>query len=350
LNIFFWTTWPGMGWVGLGALIAAAGFLFYWHPPSTWATVFARSTAQSQAERNWSFSGDVSTSRLVAEFTPYDDKDNGISDSTESTPKALAEDVAGTNEIPVIFLDGDRGGESTGTMEMSQSSGPVKQSTIAESVVLEAPSSVLMPPPPLPRRRVAQQEPLSQSSSRSNGGQLLVPPRVKSNTQLRPPPSAASTLRIPSNGGLTSSTLVPTRIGENSVASSRRVILEPGHSPLNWAALVANPNTDLRGAGLPPDLIKVAPSILKVHNGRKGRDAWTSYQGKVYNISSYLPFHPGGKGELLRGAGKDAGKLFMETHPWVNWDAILGACLVGILVSENDGLETESNNHLDTMD
>ena len=86
--------------------------------------------------------------------------------------------------------------------------------------------------------------------------------------------------------------------------------------------------------------------MLKAQNGRKGMDAWTSYQGKVYNITPYLPFHPGGRGELLRGAGKDSGKLFFEIHPWVNWDAILGECLVGILVSEND----ESDNKLDAMD
>jgi cytochrome b involved in lipid metabolism len=88
--------------------------------------------------------------------------------------------------------------------------------------------------------------------------------------------------------------------------------------------------------------------MLKAQNGRKGCDAWTSYQGKVYNITPYLPFHPGGKGELLRGAGKDSGKLFMEIHPWVNWDAILGECLVGILVSENEATVNEGS--LDAMD
>lgn len=87
--------------------------------------------------------------------------------------------------------------------------------------------------------------------------------------------------------------------------------------------------------------------MLKVQNGRKGRDAWTSYQGKVYNISPYVPYHPGGKGELLRGAGKDSAQLFAEIHPWVNWDGILGECLVGILVSENDVLVEDG---LDAMD
>lgn len=87
--------------------------------------------------------------------------------------------------------------------------------------------------------------------------------------------------------------------------------------------------------------------MLKAHTGRKGSDAWTVYQGKVYNITPYAPFHPGGRGELLRGAGKDSAKLFTEVHPWVNWDAILGECCVGILVGENEGA---ADNGLDDMD
>ena len=98
---------------------------------------------------------------------------------------------------------------------------------------------------------------------------------------------------------------------------------------------------------MPPGYLRVTPSMLKVQNGRKNRDAWTSYQGKVYNIQPYVPYHPGGKGELLRGAGKDSAKLFQEIHPWVNWDGILSECLVGILVSENDAQAEEA---LDAMD
>jgi len=34
--------------------------------------------------------------------------------------------------------------------------------------------------------------------------------------------------------------------------------------------------------------------------------------GKVYNITPYLKFHPGGKEDLMRGAGKDCTLLFDE--------------------------------------
>lgn len=130
---------------------------------------------------------------------------------------------------------------------------------------------------------------------------------------------------------------------------SRKVVLEPGHSPLDWAALTTDPNARLRGKDVPDNLIRVTPEQLKRQNGRKGKDAWTSYNGKVYNVSPYVPFHPGGAGELLRGAGKDSVKLFMEVHPWVNWDGMLSECLVGILVANEDEA-SGGNNNLDDMD
>lgn len=71
-------------------------------------------------------------------------------------------------------------------------------------------------------------------------------------------------------------------------------------------------------------------------SGRKGTDAWTVLGGKVYNISSYADFHPGGVPELMRCAGKDGGRLFGEVHPWVNWEGMLGACLVGVAVGEGE--------------
>lgn len=67
-----------------------------------------------------------------------------------------------------------------------------------------------------------------------------------------------------------------------------------------------------------------------------------------------MKFHPGGVDQLMRGAGKDKDgeKLFNEIHPWVSWENMLGECLIGILVSEDDaqlnGGETESK--MDEMD
>jgi cytochrome b involved in lipid metabolism len=55
-------------------------------------------------------------------------------------------------------------------------------------------------------------------------------------------------------------------------------------------------------------LMRIPPSTLKKHI--KPDDAWTSINGKVYNITPYLKYHPGGEKELMRVAGRDGTKLF----------------------------------------
>ncbi len=93
--------------------------------------------------------------------------------------------------------------------------------------------------------------------------------------------------------------------------------------------------------------IRVPPSLLKQYTGRKGKDAWTVLGGKVYNITPYAPYHPGGEPELMKAAGRDGTKLFGEVHPWVNWEGMLEPCLVGIAVEEG---EKTSEGKLDEMD
>jgi cytochrome b involved in lipid metabolism len=178
---------------------------------------------------------------------------------------------------------------------------------------------------------------------------MLAPPR-SGGSALRPSPSAAASLRVPATKVLSNTSMAPTSSTLPQTGKpSRKVILQPGHSPLDWAILTKNPNSKLRGNDLPSQLIRVTPSQLKYHNGRNGKDAWSVYEGKVYNISPYLPFHPGGEGELMRGAGKDAGRLFMEVHPWVNWHNMLAECMVGILVGEGEEKDEKSGG-LDEMD
>jgi cytochrome b involved in lipid metabolism len=95
-------------------------------------------------------------------------------------------------------------------------------------------------------------------------------------------------------------------------------------------------------------LARIPPSVLRLHNKRD--DAWSAINGKVYNITPYLAFHPGGEKELMRVAGRDGSKLFgvcnmpvrhfgaylhtALTHAWVNVEFMLDACLVGFLVPE----------------
>lgn len=123
--------------------------------------------------------------------------------------------------------------------------------------------------------------------------------------------------------------------------------MDPGHSPLDWAR-ISGPNADLRGVDPSTPYLRVTPSMLKKQTGRKGKDAWMALNGKVYNITPYAEFHPGGIPELMRGAARDGTKLFGEIHPWVNYETMLSACLVGLLVEEPSEASQESE--MDQMD
>lgn len=42
---------------------------------------------------------------------------------------------------------------------------------------------------------------------------------------------------------------------------------------------------------------------LSQHKSRAS--AWSAFNGRVYNITPYIGFHPGGAAQLMRVAGKD---------------------------------------------
>ncbi|RQM30707.1 hypothetical protein B5M09_006925 [Aphanomyces astaci] len=52
-------------------------------------------------------------------------------------------------------------------------------------------------------------------------------------------------------------------------------------------------------------------------------DCWTILDGKVYNLTPYLRYHPGGVGKLMLSAGGDCTTLFNESHAWVNGHGML---------------------------
>ncbi|KAJ0413817.1 hypothetical protein BJY00DRAFT_296265 [Aspergillus carlsbadensis] len=374
-----------MGWVGVAVVVATTCFLLYRHPPASWFSEpppadRARTEPPLEEKAIPKASKDAERLTNLTQESRSLEAENKPIDDAQTTPKASATTPANL-EVPSFQLNDDNtngsaprkvqqdttriAAEPFKILPAAAAPSPPSIPTMAEpkpSSTMQAPpakEASLMPPPPPPSRLRApvpqrQQQAQQQSTLAPPAGrfppQLGGRPSSNSSSMLSPPPSAAASLRVPpgSRPTSTSSSLAPTQVTlKPPKKGSVRPVLEPGFSPLDWAALTSNPNNKLRGENLPSTYIKVTPSMLKAQNGRRGTDAWTSYQGKVYNITPYLPYHPGGKGELLRGAGKDSGKLFLEIHPWVNWDAILGACLVGILVSENEALEP---NKLDEMD
>ncbi|XP_053658340.1 cytochrome b5 reductase 4 [Anopheles marshallii] len=105
-----------------------------------------------------------------------------------------------------------------------------------------------------------------------------------------------------------------------------KTALKPGHSLMDWIRL-GNSGTDLSGTG--GRVVPVTHAELAKHD--RSEDAWMAIRGKVYNVTRYMNFHPGGSDELMRGAGKDATRLFEEVHAWVNYESLLAKCYIGPL-------------------
>jgi len=58
---------------------------------------------------------------------------------------------------------------------------------------------------------------------------------------------------------------------------------------------------------------------------------WYILNSRVYDLKSFLDFHPGGRHILYKLAGSDITKLFYSYHGWVNYEYLLSKCLVGFI-------------------
>lgn len=116
------------------------------------------------------------------------------------------------------------------------------------------------------------------------------------------------------------------RASSSSATSTknRKASLKPGRSIMDWIKLTAT-HPDLAGTG--GKLKDVTPDELAKHNTQS--DCWICIKGRVYNVTPYLEFHPGGVDQMMRGAGTDATELFNSVHRWVNVESMLKKCLVG---------------------
>ncbi|KAK9807952.1 hypothetical protein WJX73_006714 [Symbiochloris irregularis] len=108
-------------------------------------------------------------------------------------------------------------------------------------------------------------------------------------------------------------------------ANRQKVPLEAGCSQMDWLRRVGKRSKETGVSGRQD----IPMSEVKQHCTKE--DAWTVLRGKVYNITPYLKFHPGGKEMLMKGAGKDCTSLFQKYHAWVNADMLLKADYIGTL-------------------
>ncbi|XP_030381739.1 cytochrome b5 reductase 4 [Scaptodrosophila lebanonensis] len=135
--------------------------------------------------------------------------------------------------------------------------------------------------------------------------------------------TSADNLQIPRTTSISPSNGSATGNPRNKCA------LKPGYSLMSWIRLCKS-GTDLSGTA--GKILPVTNEELARHNNVN--DAWLAIRGKVFNVTRYMEFHPGGVNELLRGTGKDATKLFDEVHAWVNYPQLLEKCYVGPLKND----------------
>jgi cytochrome b involved in lipid metabolism len=78
----------------------------------------------------------------------------------------------------------------------------------------------------------------------------------------------------------------------------------------------------------------VTSEELRSH--RSPSDAWVSIRGQVYDVTSYLQFHPGGAKILLASCGRDATAVFDKHHRWIDASYLLRSKKVGRLQASKE--------------
>nr|KJB49191.1 hypothetical protein B456_008G105500 [Gossypium raimondii] len=119
-------------------------------------------------------------------------------------------------------------------------------------------------------------------------------------------------------------------------APRTKVPFEKGYSQMDWLKLTQT-HPDL--AGLKGQSNRRLVSMSEVKQNQKEGSMWTVLKGRVYNISPYMKFHPGGVDMLMKAVGKDSTSLFNKYHAWVNAEFLLEKCLVGTL-DDGEGTQT----------
>ncbi|KAH0895574.1 hypothetical protein HID58_045142, partial [Brassica napus] len=158
---------------------------------------------------------------------------------------------------------------------------------------------------------------------RSNKPLSQVPPKEKTVGSLSFTVTDSSSSSKPSNES--SSEIIKAR----KPITRTKVPFEKGYSQMDWLKLTRT-HPDLAGLKGESNRRLISMDEVKKHN-KTGDSMWTVLKGRVYNITPYMNFHPGGVDMLMKAVGRDGTLLFNKYHAWVSYDILLEKCLVGVL-------------------
>ncbi|KZT53680.1 hypothetical protein CALCODRAFT_500822 [Calocera cornea HHB12733] len=232
------------------------------------------------------------------------DADAGLSPSRSNSASKPA--VNG-NGLPQIVIGNGDASDADATPHASP------QITANGVEIAQADASELMFPAPNSAQRVAAPAITLSSPVES--------PKLDGSDRNMPPPPIPASNGV---GGLKAAV----KAQKKAIKRQLKEALAPGHSQMDWAILKTKGH-NLRGVD---QVQRVTPSMLAQHNTKE--DAWSVFFGKVYNITPYMSYHPGGERKLIKVAGKDGTRLFVHSHEWINVEAMMDECFVGFLVPE----------------
>ena len=105
--------------------------------------------------------------------------------------------------------------------------------------------------------------------------------------------------------------------------------MQPGSNQVgidvDWGGATANTSAAqpiaAPAAVAAPSGVAAAPSSLKVYSKEEvakhntEEDCWVVIKGNVYDITKFLPDHPGGRRAPVLASGGDAAQQFLSFHP-----------------------------------
>ncbi|KAJ6238272.1 cytochrome b5 reductase 4 family member [Anaeramoeba flamelloides] len=108
----------------------------------------------------------------------------------------------------------------------------------------------------------------------------------------------------------------------------------------NWRPTQGKNQMGWMSLEIPPVQLKEY-TLEEVKEHKKNN--WMVLDNKVYDLTKYLEYHPGGIKIIEKFCGKDGTKAFNRNHRWVNFQYLLKKCQIGTVSIKSLQKKKESN-------